>query len=188
MSNYGRNFEFRVHPHSVNRSGRHYNAEGADLPIGVPVVVDTTADENALGLSPVVLADEDAARPLPGEGGILVYEYGPAAFAGYDPLYTTYSDLDFAPDGDAVQMVNGEYVKVLLRNTEDRTFLNSRTYTGRTMVDGIGATPTVAVGDYLTPGDGSNEYWKETSDVADAWLVVTKVDTDRGEVEARVLF
>ena len=188
MSNYGKNFEFRIAPHSKNRSGRHYNAEGSAIPIGAPVLLDSSGSNNTLGLSPVGLAAEGSNRPFAGEGGIVVYEYGPNAFAGYDDVLTTYSDLGDVPDAAACQMVNGDEVKVLLRNTTTFTFLNNRTYTGRTMVAGLTATPTIAVGDYLTPGDGSTAYWKETVTAAEAWLVVVSVDVARLELEARLLF
>ena len=148
-------------------------------------------DENDLGLTPVELATGAQAKPLPGKGGILVYEYGPAAYAGDDPFLTTYSDKDTAPAGAAVQVVNGTDVKVVLRNTDDETFLHVRDYEGRTFVAGIGiATPTLAVGDMLTPGTGDDTdgYWAETGTAANAWLVITKVDNDRGEVEARLNF
>lgn len=190
MSTYGRNFEFRVAPKSVNRSGRYYLAGTDDVAIGAPVIVDDPATENDLGLIPVVLATGATNKPIPGQGGILVYEYGPAAFAGDDPWLTTYSDKDVAPAGSAVQVVNGDYVKVVLRNTEDQTFLEVRDYDGKTYVAGLGATLTLDVGDMLTPGTGNSTagYWTETSNAAEAWLVVTKVDNDRGEVEARLNF
>lgn len=191
MSNYGRNFHFRVPPHGGQRSGRFYlDNGGADLVIGAPVVVDTSGDVNDMGLLPVDKAAADAARPVPGMGGILVYEYGPAAFAGDDPFLTTYSDKDKAPAGKAVQVVSGTDVKVVFVNTEDRTFLNTRDYAGRVMVAGLGATPTLEVGDLLTPGTGNDNdgYWKATQTSSQAWLVVTAVDYDRNEVEARLLF
>jgi hypothetical protein len=134
----------------------------------------------------------DGAPPKNGHAGIALYEYGPAAFAGDDPILTTYSDKDTIPTGAAIQLVSGDKVKVVLRNTSNRTFLQSRTYVGRTMVAGLGATPTVGVGDYLEPfgatASDTNGYWKETATTANAWLVVTKVDSTRGEVEARMLF
>lgn len=187
---YGTQFEFRVPPRSGERAGRYYLDEGAGVPIGAPVVVDTAGDDNVLGLTPVKVASADHARPKNGLGGIVVYEYGPAGYAGDDPALTTYSDKYSVPAGAAVQVVNGDTVKVVLRNTEDELFLNTREYAGRTFVAGLGATPTLAVGDYLTPGTGNDSagYWKETSTEANAWLVVTKVDADRGEVEARLLF
>ena len=181
---YGRNFEFRVHPHGGERAGRY--AVTADFPIGAPA--KTTGSTNALGLATVAAAD-DGAPPVPGKNGIVVFEH--INYNGDDPLLTTYSDKGDAPAGKAVQLVSGTDVKVVLRNTEDRTFLTVRDYEGRTMVAGLGATPTVSVGDYLephsTPSD-SNGYWQETSTLANAWLVVTKVDLSRGEVEARMLF
>ena len=192
MSSYGRNFEFRVPPTGGDRSGRYHLAEGSDVPIGAPVVVDTSDSESATyGSAPVDLATGDQAIPKAGLGGVLVYEHGPAAFAGSDAALTTYSDMDTAPDGKLVQVVSGKDVKVVLRNTDAETFLNTRSYTGRTMVAGVGiATPTVVVGDGLTPGDGNDTdgYWAETATAANQWLIVTKVDNDRKEIEARLNF
>lgn len=190
MTTYGRNFEFRVPPKSVHRSGRYYLAESADIAIGAPVKVDPDEDFNGLDLAPVVLATGAQNKPKPGQGGILVFEHAPAAFAGDDPFLTTYSDKNKAPAGKAVQVVNGDYVKVVLRNTEDSTFLHTRDYDGVTFVDGLGATVELEVGSYLTPGTGNDSagYWAETADEDEAWLVVTKVDNDRGEVEARLNF
>ena len=190
MSSYGRNFEFRTPPVSRDRGGRYYLDETTAVAIGAPVVVDTDGDENDLGLLPVNLATGAQDAPVSGMGGILVYEHAPAAFAGDDPWLTTASDKGNAPAGAAVQVVSGKNVKVVLRNTDDMTFLNTRDYDGVVFVAGLGATPTVAVGDYLTPGDGDGEtgYWAETSTLSEAWLVVTKVDTARGEVEARLNF
>ena len=186
---YGRNFEFRVPPRGGQRSGRYY-LNGAAIPIGAPVVQTDNGTVNALGLAPVTLATGSQVAPKPGEGGVAVYEYGPAAFAGDDEALVTYSDKDTVPSGAAVQVVNGDTVKIVLRNTEDRTFMQQHEYEGRTMVAGLGATPTLVVGDYLTPGTGNDDagYWAETGTAANAWLVITKVDNDRGEVEARLAF
>lgn len=191
---YGRNFSFRVTPSGGQRSGRFATpsdgSNGSDLEFRIGCGVKSTTTVNDLGLTEVAMGD-DAVPPVSGKMGILVYEYGPAAFAGDDPFLTTYSDKDTAPNGKGVQVVSGPEIKVVLKNTSDRTFLNTRDYTGRTMVAGMGATPTVAIGDYLephaTPND-TNGYWQETATLANAWLVVTSVDTDRAEVEARMLF
>ena len=53
----------------------------------------------------------------------------------------------------------------------------------------LGATP-VEPGDMLTPGAGNDTdgYWKKTDTAGDAWLIVTKVDTNRGEIEALLNF
>lgn len=186
MSSYGRNFDFRVPPQPDHRGSRYVTA--TELPIGVPVAVTATT-QDAQGRNPVVLAT-GATTKKEGLTGILVFEYAPAAFAGVDPALTTYSDLGTAPAGSPVQLVSGESVKVVLRNTSARSFYGQRTYAGRVMVAGLGATPTVAVGDYLRPGvgDDTSGYWTETSTESEAWLVVTGVDTVRQEVEARMTF
>lgn len=191
MATYGRNFEFRVPPHGGQRGARYAApTTGSRLPIGTPIGAVNGAAETALGLRPVELLTAGVA-PKPGVHGILVFELDPGiGVAGEDPFLTTYSDYDTVPLGKAVQMVSGTEVKVVFKNTSDRTFLETRDYTGRTMVAGVGATPTVAVGDYLHPGPGTDDtsgYWQEGA-AANAWLVVTKVDSARDEVEARMLF
>lgn len=187
---YGRNFEFRVPPQSGQRGARYALADGVTgLAIGAGV--QTTGDDDGSGRLLVELAD-GGAPPVSGMHGIAVYEYGPAAFAGDDPIMTTYSDKDTVPAKAAVQVVSGDTVKVVFRNTADRTFLNSREYEGQVMVDGLGATPTLAVGDYLEPAgsgaDFTSGYWTATATAANAWLVITSVDSARQEVEARMLF
>lgn len=191
MGSYGRNFEFRVPPYGGERGARYMLPAdaAADIPIGAPVRVADGAAPDGNGLLPVALAT-GAQPPKGGLSGILVFEHAPAAFAGDDPFLTTYSDKDTAPRGRAVQVVAGDRVKVVYRNTEDRTFLETRDYTGRTMVAGMGATPTLAVGDMLTPGAGTDAagYWAETATAANAWLIVEHVDAARGEVECRLAF
>lgn len=192
MASYGRNFDFRVPPRSGERAGRFILGGAAAVPIGAPVKVDTaTAGSAEFSDANTVELATGAQAPVPGLSGILVYEHAPAAFAGDDPFLTTYSDKDTAPVGKLVQVVTGTTVKIVLRNTSDRTFLNTRDYTGRKMVAGIGqATPTVEVGEYLTPGTGDDTdgYWAVTASASNAWLVVTAVDNDRAEVEAQLLF
>lgn len=188
---YGRNFDFLVPPVHGQRSARHSTpTTGSPIPIGAPVQINRSAADDTFGNKPVSLASQGAA-PRKGEAGIAVFEYAPAAYAGHDPFLTTWSDLDVCPLGRAVQVVSGSTIKVVLKNKADRVFLNTRSYTGRTMVAGLGATPTLSVGDYLephsTPND-TNGYWQETSTFANAWLVITKVDATRSEVEARMLF
>lgn len=181
-----RNFEFRVSPRSGQRAGRFYTA--TEIVIGAPVVYDASADENQLGLPTVELAT-GAQAPQRGLAGIAYFEH--IQYQGDDPFLTTASDKDTVPAGQALQVVFGDTVKVVLRNTNDVTFLANRDYAGRTMVsEGAGATPNVNVGDYLTPGAGtdSDGYWAVTTSADNAWLVVTGVDDARGEVEARLLF
>lgn len=190
MASYGRNFDFRTVPSAKERKGRFYvPTSGSVIPIGAPVGA-TGAAEDGRGLAPVALVT-GATAPLIGKHGIAVYEYAPAAFAGDDPFLTTYSDKDFVPLGAAVQVVSGTDIKVVFRNTSARTFLGTRAYAGRLMVAGIGiATPTIAVGDMLTPGvgDDTSGFWAETGSASNAWLRVTHIDNARAEVEAQLLF
>lgn len=188
---YTRNFEYRVSPQGGQRAGRFISPAAVDIVIGAPIKVNTGAAANDLGLQEIQLATGEQA-PLKGLSGIADFEYkGQEGWAGDDPYLTTFSDKATVPRAKALQMVSGLEVKVCFRNTSTVTFLNTRSYTGRIMVNqGSGSTPHVVVGDYLTPGPGddTNGYWQKPSSTANAWLVVTKVDTTRGEVEARMVF
>lgn len=188
MASYGRNFEFRVPPVHGERGGRYVLGGSDALPIGAPVKVADGATPSAAYTDalPVALAT-GAQAPKKGLCGILVYEVDPGAgLGGLDPVNSTYSDYDTAPVGKLVQVVSGSQAKVVLRNTADRTFLNSKSYAGRLMVPVSG----LVVGDYLTPGTGSDSagYWAENATASNAWLIVTSVNTARGEVEARLAF
>lgn len=208
MGTYGRNLEFRVPPMSEYRQGRFVapvtplsgagsagtGATGSGLiPIGAPVIADLSAGQDGLGRQIVKLAtsaDASGDVPPPGLSGLAIYEYGPAAFAGTDPLLTTYSDLSNIPAGQALQVVHGPHVKVVFSNTVTELFLGQRSYAGRTMVFGLGASPTAIVGDFLIPGlgDDTDGYWTSTATAAGAWFVITSVDTVRLQIEARMLF
>lgn len=188
MASYGRNFEFRVPPVHGERGGRYYIPDDGDaIPIGAPVEVSPATNSPLwTGALPVVLAT-GATPPVAGQHGILVYEH--LNFDGFDPVMTTYSDLDTAPPGKQVQVVGGGRVKVVFKNTVDRVFLTRRNYSGRTMVAPDDLTG-IAVGNGLRPGVGTDAdgYWAETGVGEDAWLIVESVDTARGEVEARINF
>lgn len=190
MGTYGRNFDFRVPPVHGQRGGRYIlpTTAPADLPIGVPVRVPDGAVPLD-GRLPVALAT-GAQAPKKGFSGLLLFEYGPAAFSGDDPLLVTYSDKDRAPRGQGVQLIRGDAIKVVFKNTAARVFYGVRNYPGRIMVAGMGATPTLAPGDMLTPGVGTDVggYWAETATAAEAWLIVESVDAARQEVEARFNF
>lgn len=190
MATYGRNLTFRIPPMSENRAGRFTAPVLGTIPMGAPITADLSAGTDALGLQIVKLAAQ-AAAPIGGMSGLAVYEYGPAAFAGFDPLLTTYSDLGVCVAGKALQVVDGTYTKVVFANTIAETFLGVRSYPGRIMVAGLtGVTPTISVGQYLVPGVGDdvNGYWQAQSSATGAWMVITSVDTVRVQVEARMLF
>jgi hypothetical protein len=186
-----RNFQFRVSPRNGERGSRFVlDTESDPLPQGVPVVA--TGEFDATGRAIVELATNGSGnldKPKAGQGGILVYEQ--FRYDGTDTTIATYSDMDTVPAGRGVQVVTGENrVKVAYKTTDADSFYNRADYpTARVMVAGAGATPTVAVGDYLTPSTGTDVagYWEETSDAAEAWLVVTSVDSN-GWVEAVLNF
>lgn len=188
MGTYGRNFDFRVVPEPQARRGRYQLVNGADIPIGTPVKVanGATPDIQFNALPASLCAG--ATTPKQGFNGIALYEW--LDLNQLDPQYSTYSDRSTIPDTRLIQMISEPGIKVVFRNTAASTFLHTRAYAGRLMVAGMGATPTVAVGDYLTPGTGDDTsgYWAETSDVTKAWLVVTHTSSARGEVEAEMLF
>lgn len=174
---------------SENRAGRFSVPASGLIPLGAPVVVDTVAGVDGLGMQIVKLAT-GAQAPVGGQSGLALFEYGPAAFAGLDPFLSTYSDLSTVPLGKACQVISGPYVKVVFTNTITQSFLSQRSYPGRVIVAGFGATPTDVVGNYLSPGTGDDVsgYWAVTGSLANAWMVITAVDTVRGQVEARMLF
>lgn len=188
MSSYGRNFDFRVVPKEEQRKGRVILSAAADVPIGAPLVIAAGAVPDAAytGALPTALAT-GATAFRHGFCGLGIYEH--LNFDQSDPLWTLYSDKDLMPAGKQVQFIVGPNVKVVFKNTTAHTFLGSRSYPGRVMVAGMGATPTLAVGDFLTPGVGNDTsgYWAETATAANAWLVVTNVDVLRQEVEAELL-
>lgn len=193
MGSYGRNFDFRVMPQGGARKGRFYLGGSTNIPIGAPVKYDNSVVTTALDshITGVVLAT-GAQVPVQGLSGVAVYEHAPAAFATFDPFLTTFSDIDFVPFGKALQVIaDPDNTKIVFTNTVASTFLQTRAYAGRIMVAGVGgATPTVAVGDILTPGTGNDAagYWAETGSASNGWLKVVGVDNTRLEIEARFLF
>lgn len=184
---YGRNFHFLITPRSGERNGRYYLDSDTPLAIGAPVVLSGEVDTAARqGVEVATSAQEP---PAPGTGGILVYEHIQPLHV--DTFETTYSDFDTAPAGESVQVVSGTTIKVGLKNTTATSFRVRVGYpNARTMVDGVGTTPDVNEGDYLTPGVGTDAdgYWAKTADLSDAWLIVTSVNHTTGEVEARLNF
>ena len=186
MSNYGRYFEFRISPTPEQRRGR-YLSPNAVIPIGAPVVAGATV--NADGRSVVALATGATVR-RPGVTGIAVYEHAYNAFAGFDPVLTGPSDFSDIPANSPIQLVSGQEVKVVLRNIAADTAFLGRTYDDSRVFLAPANLSTIAVGNFLIPGtgDGTSGYWAEGGDATTAWMVVTNVDTVRGEVEAQLLF
>lgn len=187
MGSYGRNIEFRVTPEEYMRRGRIILGQGSDVPIGVPLLVGTTPDPLWTGALPATLAT-GAQAPSPGMSGLGIYEW--VDFNGLDEQLFSSSDRDKIPNGKQFQLISGKGVKVVFKNTTAHSFMGTRNYAGRTMVAGMGATPTVLVGDYLTPGTGSDAagYWARTATATQGWLRVTNVDATRQEVEAEFVF
>lgn len=188
MGSYGRNVDFRVTPLEMQRRGRILQDDTADIAIGAPFVVADAAPTDDLWTDamPAKLAT-GAQAPKRGMCGIGIYEW--LDFNQFDPEYTTYSDRDLIPMKKEFQLVSGAGVKLVFRNTADRKFMGIRNYKGRIMVAGMGATPTVKVGDYLSPGTGNDTagYWASSTS-ANGWLHVTNVDPRRQEVEAEFIF
>lgn len=172
---YSHNFEFRVPPRSGERAGR-YSVASATV-IGAPVYVDraTPVANSDEGLV-VSVASAGDVSPTGGTelAGIMVYEEIFTNYAGESP-----SDKTTAPSGAKVQVVSGDTVKVLFRNTADLTMVAPANLSG------------ISVGDYLGPDDaGSTAYWEvvDAATPTDAWLIVTDVDASAGTVEAKFTF
>jgi hypothetical protein len=185
MGTYGRNFEFRITPTEEERHGRVYFAGASPVPIGVPLVIAAQAVSSDMWTDALPATLATGAQPFNhGLCGIGVYEY--IDYNGFDPELTTYSDRDIIPVQRLVQLTAGPNTKVVLTNTAARTFMGIRPYAARMMVAGMGATPTVKVGDLLSPGTGTDAagYWAVNATAANAWLRVTYVDTARQSVEA----
>ena len=186
-----RNFEYRVSPRGPERGSRYVLKADEAAPRTKGVPVKTTGDFDAQGRAVVSLVTGAQDKPKAGQGGILDFEL--FRKEGLDNYIQTYSDYDTVEAGTPVQVVTGENrVRINYRNTEDGSFYSRAGYpAGRIMIAGVSiATPTVALGDYLTPGTGNDTagYWAETSDIDEAWLVVQRVDKDTGDVEVTVNF
>ncbi len=185
MGSYGRNFEFRITPTEEQRHGRVYLSGTNPVPIGVPLVVAANATPSDLWTDALPASLATGAQPFKhGLCGIGVYEH--IDNNGFDTALTTYSDRDLIPAGRLVQLTAGPNTKVVFTNTAQRTFMGIRNYAARMMVAGMGATPTVKVGDLLSPGTGTDAagYWAVNGTAGNAWLVVTNVDAARQMVEA----
>lgn len=182
---YSRNFGFRSFENIVRLGRQRTPKTGANILIGAPVVVDDSA--------PGFLRLAEAGEATSPGAGVLVYEHitvaGVGGFNGIDLALTSPSDPPFnvAPKGAYAQIVHGIGTKVWYRNTTDKPLYDARVQVGLTVVAGLGASPTIAIGDYLTPaGDGT---WVEANGTTDGnWLYVEQVDAVSGRVECRFTF
>lgn len=193
MSNTGRNVEILSEPDHKHRLGRYRLKDGLSVPIGVPLQV-ASATPDAQGRLTLELATA-ASAPKAGSNGIGLYIWSFNALRGNDPFLTDPSDKDYIPTAKPCQLLFGDEIRWRFRNTTAHTFPRNagtgRAYTARVMVAGVSlATPTVAVGNLLTPGVGNDTdgYWAETADATLAWLRVTAVNGTTGECEAQQIF
>lgn len=177
---YSRNFGMRGFENVV-RAGRFKVAgdfdEGSDGTLYLGTAVKGDANGNIV--RPGAAANPDQLS------GLLVYEH--IQVQGVDSAITSPQDEPFnkAPLGRYAQIVRGPGAKVWLKNTSDKPLADGRTQTGVTMFAGGGATPTVAVGDFLTPAaDGT---WEEGT-ATNGWLQVEQISSDGNTVECRITF
>jgi hypothetical protein len=213
--NYGRNLDIRVAPRAEARlsqylapttlgtgtqvaGGGSFAYTGGPgqitypaglLVMGAPVIYSGTQDH--WGRNYVEFAPAGTLTTAQGLFGLALYNYAPAWTQGFDPLLITYADMGFIPLGAPIIVVNGDPTfEVAFTNTSANQFLGTTNYPGRTMVNGLGATPTVAVGDYLIPGNCNDVdgYWESTSTRAGAWFVITAIDPSHSQVTAKALF
>lgn len=183
MGAYGRNAWFLNPPEPNQRRGR-YVLEAATQ-IFAPVEAGTDVDVN--GQRTLTLCDTETA-PVQGKHGILIYENPFSVAPGFDPVSYGYGDFHIAPAGASAQLVSGVGIKFRLKNTADEVLMLQQDYPAFVMVDGLGATPTLGVDDYIGPGPGNSTdgFWQPT-DAAHAWAIVTAVyDTD--ELDAELIF
>lgn len=177
FTNIVRNGRFKTPADATAANTAGFTGEGAvnNVPlIGTAVQLDSD--------NPGYLKRPSANQEPDASCGVIVYEH--IQWKGTDPALTTPQDFETAPLNSYVQVVRGPGVKVWLKNTTDKPLYDGRSQTGRTLVAGVSiATPTVAVGDYLTvAADGT--YQEGTA--ANGWFLVEDVEGDR--VECRFLF
>lgn len=175
---YTRNFGFRSFENIIRDGRNKVPATGSPYLIGTAIQVDPA---NAGQVT------RPAAASAPTQlSGIAVYEH--IQYQGVDPFLISPQDYPFTvvPLGRFVQMVHGQGVKVYFKNTADKPLYDGRIQPGATLVAGVGgATPTVVVGNYLTPAaDGT---W-QVGNASNGWLQVEQVVNSTGLCEARLTF
>lgn len=179
-----RNFWFMTPPHPDQRRGRY--VLGADVLIGA--AVEAAGEQDANGQRELAYAGADT-PPLPGKHGIMIYENPFGVAPGFDPVRYGYGDFNTGPSGEPAQLVSGRGIKFRLKNTAEEVVQGQKTYAPFVIVDGLGATPTLDVDDFIGPvttPDSTDGYWQACSE-ANAWAIVTAVyDTD--ELDAELVF
>lgn len=170
FENVVRTARFRV-PKTADATGA--GQEGGLFLIGTAVQIDPA--------DPGFLKRPDANQEPDPSCGIVVYEH--IQRMGSDPYTTTAQDFEVVPAGQYAQVMRGPGVKVWFKNTDEAVSYDGKTRSGRDLVAGLGATPTVAVGDFLTvAADGT--YVEGTA--ANGWFLVEQVSGDL--VECRFTF
>lgn len=173
-----RNFGMRRFTNLV-REGRFRNG-ATELRLGTLVEIDGSDADLIRQATTGGVAIGGSGNSVTDLCGILWYEHDSQTFnspafggaAGQLP-----QDLDTAPAGRMVQVLHGKGAKVWLRNTAEDTTEAGLNYPNEraavTMVNSIG---TVAVGDLL--GWDPTGYWDVTTDLTEAVLRVTALDTN----------
>lgn len=170
FENVVRNGRFRIPAAGLTADAGQVNGE---VLIGTAVILDPD--------NPGFVTRPGAAEAPGPHCGLVVYEH--IQWKGTDPALTTSRDFETVPNGQYVQVMRGPGTKVWFKNTEDKTLYDGRSQPGRTLVAGLGATPTVAVGEFLTvTADGTFAEGTATN----GWFLVEQVDGDL--VEARFTF
>lgn len=148
-------------------------SEGGLALIGTAVMLDAA--------NPGFLKRPDANEVPSPACGVVVYEH--IQRMGSDPFTTTALDFEVVPAGQYAQVMRGPGVKVWFKNTESALSYDGKSRPGRDLVAGLGATPSVAVGDFLTvTADGTYTEGNATN----GWFLVEQVQGDL--VECRFTF
>lgn len=179
-----RNFWFLNPPDPDERRGR-YVVGDTDLLLGTPGVAAASLDANG---QREVSKEASAVVPYPSKHGIVWQEPPFSNIPGTDPVLFAQGDFDTAKVGSPIQLISGRGTRFRLKNTADDNFEFQHEYLGRTIVAGLGATPTLAIDDLIMPGPGnSSGYWQEADNATHAWAIVVAV-YDTQELDAELLF
>lgn len=184
-----RNFGMRRFTNLV-REGRLRSAAGSSLQLG------SLVEQNPGAVTEVREADSTSGAGIGGTGdvrsgnvGILWYEHDAQTYndpahggaAGQLPV-----DLDTAPGGRMVQVLSGKGVKVWFRNTALDTTEPGLNYPAVRPAVTIWDEAGTTVGELLGWNSATNQY-EVTTDLSEAFMVVTSIDATLNKVEATFL-